>query len=152
MKSRITGNQILGGLTAIGTVIALLLIGWSMVSGVADNPATAKGTTNFSDLVVDSIVIDGIYPMLTDNASQAIYANSGIITGTLAVTAGTHGLTTINSAYCTLAESPGTEAGAGALCWVDVSGTTVTITVEQDDWTTNATVGIDVYYMIVGTP
>lgn len=139
------------------SAVALLLIGISFVLPSGDNEPAAKGTTNFSDLVadsltVDSLTVDGNTPVV-GGTTLGIYAAQVQVTGTLAIAAATHGLSAITSAVCSLAEDgPSTGAGEAALCWIGTSGTTVTITAEQDDWTTNATVMTPVNVIIVGTP
>jgi hypothetical protein len=145
--------------TAIGTAVALILLAFGYISPAAgDNEAEARGVTNFDsitlseDLVVgDDVTITGALSVGGDDA-EAIYAASTTVTGTLAVAAATHGLSAITAAGCTLGATPSTSAGAPALCWVGVSGTTATITVEQDDWTTNATSPVTINYWIIGTP
>lgn len=93
-----------------------------------------------------------LYPLLINDSSEAIYAASGTITGTLVLTASTHGLASITAGFCTLGSTPATGAGDPALCWLGFSGTTFTVTVEQDDWTTNASVPATVNYAVIGTP
>lgn len=147
---KLTGSQIVEIFTAIGTAIALILLAFGYAT--SNEAPTAKGTTNFSDLAVDSLTIDGNSPVV-GGTTLGIYAAQVQVTGTLAIAAGTHGLSAITSAVCSLAEDgPSTGAGEAALCWIGTSGTTVTITTEQDDWTTNATAMTPVNVIIVGTP
>lgn len=139
-------------LSIVLIAVALLLVSVAMLLPSGSNEPSAKGTTNFSDLAVDSLTIDGNYPAV-GSTSLGIYASRVQVTGTLAIAAATHGLSAVTSAVCSLADDgPSTEAGEAALCWIGVSGTTVTITAEQDDWTTNATVVTPVNVIIVGTP
>lgn len=174
MSNKITYERLTEAVKAIAAaVIAVaLLFGW-ISQPAEDNAPTARGTSNFGsialsdDLVVgDDASIAGdlavtgattlgsgsLYPLLINDSSEALYVGSTTITGTLAITNSTHGLTTVTAAVCTLGATPATGAGDGALCWVGVSGGTATITVEQDDWTTNATNSVVVNYAIVGTP
>lgn len=140
--------MIITGLVAV----ALLLIAVAMLLPSGGNEPAAKGTTNFSNLAVDSLTIDGNYPVVGDT-SLGIYGARVEVTGTLAIPAATHGLSAITSAVCTLVDDgPSTGAGEAALCWIGTSGTTVTITAEQDDWTTNATVMTPIDVIIIGTP
>jgi hypothetical protein len=151
--------------TAVALILALL--GFLEMDMVEGNDPTARGVTNFDSITLaedlsvgddatitgDLIVGSGsLYPLLIDDSSEAIYAGSSTITGTEAITTASHGLSSITAAGCSLGESPGTGAGDAALCWVGVSGSTVTVTVEQDDWTTDATAGASIYYWIIGTP
>jgi len=156
-KPKLTTSAVMQIFTAIGTAVALVLLAFGFITSDpagGDNEATARGTTNFDTIEADALIIgdDSMYPLLSDDSSEAIYAASATITGTSAITASTHSLSAITAAGCTLGESPGTGAGDGALCWVGVSGTTATITVEQDDWTTDATAGTIINYWIIGTP
>lgn len=147
---KLTGSKIVDIFTAIGTAIALILL--ALGYATSDEGPTAKGTTNFTDLAVDSITVDGNSPVVGDT-SLAIYGARVEVTGTLAIPAATHGLSAITSAVCTLVDDgPSTGAGEAALCWIGTSGTTVTITAEQDDWTTNATVMTPIDVIIIGTP
>lgn len=141
--------------SAVVTALALILALFGFIGPMAsDNQAEARGVTNFDTVEVDSLIVGGsnMYPLLSDDSAEALYAASTTVTGTLAITASTHSLSAITAAGCTLGESPGTGSGDGALCWVGVSGTTATITVEQDDWTTNASNGTVINYWIIGTP
>jgi hypothetical protein len=166
MKEKPTSSQIVQIFTAVGTAVALILLAFGLISGdPATNQPEARGVTNF-DTVTANVVNAGsldvtnsptfgasnMYPLLTDTSSQGIYIGKTTFTGTLAVTAATHGLTAVTAAFCTLGQTPSTASGAPALCWSGYTTTTVTFTVEQDDWTTNATSGAIVNYAIVGTP
>lgn len=105
--------------------------------------ATITGTVNLAN---------SLYPLGTATDGQAIYASSATITGTSAITTSTHGLSTVTAAVCDINAAPGTGAGDPAFCVPVVSGTTVTITVKQDDWTTDATSGAVTSYAIIGSP
>jgi hypothetical protein len=95
--------------TAIGTAVALILLAFGYISPAAgDNEAEARGVTNFDsitlseDLVVgDDVTITGALSVGGDDM-DAIYAASTTVTGTLAVTSATHGLSAITAAGCTL--------------------------------------------------
>lgn len=151
--------------TVIGA-LALILVAFGVLQpDTAANQPEARGVSNFDTLTADVVnagALDvtgsptfgasNMYPLLTDTSSQGVYVGQTTFTGTLAVTAATHGLSAVTAAFCTLGQSPGTGAGAPALCWSGFTTTTVTFTVEQDDWTTNATSGAIVNYAIVGTP
>lgn len=177
-----TTERVIQIFTAIGTAVALILLSFGYISGTpaaSDNEATARGVTNFDsltlseDLVVgDDATVSGdlavtgaldvtgaptfgsgsLYPLLIDDSSEAIYFTQSTFTGTEVITTSTHGLSAITAAGCTLGESPATGAGDGALCWVGWSGTTLTVTVEQDDWTTDAANSTIVDYWVAGTP
>ena len=136
--------------TAVALVLALLGVIGSAPAG--DNEATARGVTNFDSITLSDDLIVGGSVTIDGDTVDGLYAASTTVTGTLAVAAATHGLSAVTAAGCSLGESPGTGAGDGALCWVGVSGTAATITVEQDDWTTNATAGTVINYWIIGTP
>lgn len=155
--------------TVIGA-LALVLVAFGVLQPDTANQPEARGVSNFDTLtaaVVNGTTVNAgaldvtgsptfgasnMYPLLTDTSSQGVYVGQTTFTGTLAVAAATHGLTSVTAAFCTLGQSPGTGAGAPALCWSGFTTTTVTFTVEQDDWTTNATSGAIVNYAIVGTP
>lgn len=158
--------------TSVITAVALILIAFGVLAPddsavIVDNEPTARGVSNFDDITLSgSLNVGGaldvtgastfgssnMYPLLTDSASQGIYVGQSTITGTATIAAGTHSLSAVTAAFCTLGQSPATGAGAPALCWTSFTTTTVTITVEQDDWTSNATSGAIVNYAIVGTP
>lgn len=152
--------------SSVITAVALILIAFGVLTPdesavIVDNEPTARGVSNFDDITLSgSLDVDGsmtlgssnMYPLLTDTASQGIYVGQSTITGTATIAAGTHSLSAVTAAFCTLGQSPGTGAGAPALCWTSFTTTTVTITVEQDDWTSNATSGAVINYAIVGTP
>lgn len=157
-KPKLTTQGVIQIFTAIGTAVALILLAFGYISPADDNQAEARGVTNFDsitlseDLVVgDDVTIAGDLSVGGDTV-EALYAASTTVTGTLAVTASTHSLSAITAAGCTLGATPSTASGGPALCWVGVSGTTATITVEQDDWTTNATSPVVINYWIIGTP
>ncbi|MFZ1401125.1 MAG: hypothetical protein WAS33_29740 [Candidatus Promineifilaceae bacterium] len=148
-----TTDQVVQIFTAIGTAVALILLAFGLIGEPAgDNEATARGVTNFDSITLSDDLVVGGSVTIDGDTVDAIYADSATVTGTLAITASTHSLSAITAAGCSLGESPGTGAGDGALCWVGVSGTTATITVEQDDWTTNASSGTVINYWIIGTP
>ncbi len=158
-KPKISYTAFIQAASAVVTAVALILALIGVIGPAAgDNEAEARGVTNFDsitlseDLVVgDDVTIAGALSVGGDDM-DAIYAASTTVTGTLAVTSATHGLSAITAAGCTLGATPSTASGAPALCWVGVSGTTATITVEQDDWTTNATSSVIINYWIIGTP
>lgn len=171
---KIEYGELTQALSAVVTAVALILLMFGVVAPDQNpNDATARGITHFDSLTLENDLVVGddatvtgdlavtgattvgtstMYPLLTDTASQGVYTASSTITGTLTITASTHSLSALTAAFCTLGETPATGAGAGALCWASVSGTTAVVTVEQDDWTTNATVGHVVHYSLVGTP
>lgn len=169
-KPKLTYQGLIQIFTAIGTAVALVLLSLGYISDAGapgDNEPTARGVTNFDsltlsdDLVVgDDATVSGdliiggssLYPLLINDSSEAIYVTQSTFTGTEVITTSTHGLSAITAAGCALGESPATGAGDGALCWVGWSGTTLTVTVEQDDWTTNATNSTIVDYWVAGTP
>lgn len=152
-KPKITYEGVISIFTAIGTAIALILLSLGYISAPAgDNEATARGVTNFDSLTLsDDLVVGGSVTIGGDTV-DAIYATQSTFTGTEVITSSTHGLTAITAAGCSLGESPATGSGDGALCWVGWSGTTLTVTVEQDDWTTNAANSTIVDYWVIGTP
>lgn len=175
-KNKITFDRVVSIFSALGTAVALILLSLGYISGapVADgNEPTARGVTNFDSLTLseDLVVGDdasvtgdlavtgdytfgssGLNALLIDDSSEAIYLTQSTFTGTEVITTSTHGLSAITAAGCALGESPATGAGDGALCWVGWSGTTLTVTVEQDDWTTDAANSTIVDYWVAGTP
>ena len=154
IRTKTTTDMVVQIFTALGTAVALILLAFGYISDApaGDNEATARGVTNFDSITLSDDLIVGGSVTIDGDTVDGLYAASTTVTGTLAVAAATHGLSAVTAAGCSLGESPGTGAGDGALCWVGVSGTTATITVEQDDWTTNATAGTVINYWIVGTP
>lgn len=170
-KPKLTTEGIIQIFTAIGTAVALILLSLGYISDAGGNEPTARGVTNFDSLTLseDLVVGDdatvagdltvtgasssgGLYPLLIDDSSEAIYVTQSTFTGTEVITTSTHGLTAITAAGCTLGETPATGSGDGALCWVEFASTTLTVTVEQDDWTTNAANSTIVDYWVAGTP
>ncbi len=177
-NKKITYERLTQAVGVASLVIIAMAVAFGLVSEPApaaeENQPTARGgVSNFDDITLsgdlsvgDDATVGGdlavtgattfgtstMYPLLTDTASQGIYVGSTTITGTLAITASTHSLSALTSAVCVLGATPATGAGDAALCWVGLSGTTATITVEQDDWTTNASNGVIIHYAIVGTP
>lgn len=165
-------EKIVGIATNIIGAIALVLVAFGVLTDGTANQPSARGTSNFDivsaeqltstdDLTVtDDADIGGsinigtsnLYPLLNATDGQAVYAATATITGTSAIAAGTHGFSTIIGAVCDINAAPGVTAGDPAFCVPVVSGTTVTITVKQDDWTTNATSGVSTSYVIIGTP
>lgn len=154
--------------TSILTAIALLLIGFGVIAddrAPADPAPVSSGgieaVTGFDDLdVVDDLNVGDdltfwpgdVYPLGSETNDLALFSGQATVTGTLAVEAATHGLTSITSAFCTLNSAPGTGAGDPALCHVIRSGTTVTLTVLQDDFSTGATAPATIDYALVGAP
>lgn len=160
-KDKPTYSQILQIFTAVGTAVALILLAFGLVvADPAANQPEARGVTNFDSLSATALDVAGsptfgtsnMYPLLTDTSSQGIYVGRSTITGTATILAATHGLSSITAVFCTMGQTPSTASGAAALCWTSFTGTTATITVEQDDWTTNATGAAVINYAIVGTP
>jgi hypothetical protein len=172
-NGKITYERIMQAIQALAVAAVSLAVIFGWVAAPAGNEPTARGVTNFDSLTLsDDLVVgddatitgdldvtgaanygaDNLYSLLINDSSEQIYVGRSTFTGTLAITTTTHGLSAITAAFCTLAETPATGAGDGALCWVGVSGTTATITVEQDDWTTNAGNSTAVHYAIVGNP
>lgn len=175
---KLTKGEFIQLATQILGVIALFLVSFGLLKPDAaptDNEATARGTTNFDSLVLsqdltvgDDATVTGdldvtgattfgtgnLSPLLTADTNEAVFTASYTFTGTKVITSLLHGFETgVTSAFCTLGESPGTGAGDGALCWVDIGATeNVTITVEQDDFVTNAANSTAVYVGVVGTP
>ena len=149
------------------TAIAILLLAFSFFTSepAADEPViiggATEGVSNFDDLAVSGDLDVGddltfwagnVYPLGSETNDLAVYAATATFSGTLDVGAATHGLTSIVAAFCTLGQTPGTGAGAPAHCWTSVSALTATLTVEQDDWTTNATSAAVVEYLLIGAP
>jgi hypothetical protein len=168
ISTQTTTERVIQIFTAIGTAVALILLSLGYISAPADdNEPTARGVTNFDSLTLsDDLVVGGsmdvtgattfgsgdLYPLLIDDSSEAIYVTQSTFTGTEVITSSAHGLTAITAAGCTLGESPATGAGDGALCWVEFASETLTVTVEQDDWVTDATNSTIVDYWVAGTP
>lgn len=169
MENKLTKAQFVHLATSVIGAIALLLVAFGVLTPDAAAPAdeaTARGTTNMDTLVLsedltvtDDLDIGGdvnfgssnLVPVAATSGLEAYFATA-TFTGTKVITTSAHGLTAVTAAVCTLGETPATGSGDGALCWVGISGTTVTFTVEQDDWTTNAANSTKVYYAVVGTP
>lgn len=172
--NKLTKQQVYNIAQALLTAVLLLgvTLGW-FTDGEVDEP-TARGTTNFSNVelsgdleVGDDATILGdlditgattfgsgnLSPLLTDTASEVLFATERTITGTATITTLVHGVDDITAAFCTMGQTPSTGAGAAALCWVDFGATgNLTITVEQDDWVTNASGSAVIEYIVVGTP
>lgn len=175
---KITYERLAEAVKAVGIAVIAVALAFGLVSAPTETPAddnqpTARGVTNFDSLTLsDDLVVGGdssvtgaldvdgavtfgsgaLYPLLINDSSEGIYAASALVTGTAVLNTSNHGFSSVTAAFCTLGSTPGTGAGAPALCWASVSGVTVTITVEQDDWTTNATVSGTVNYAVLGTP
>lgn len=169
---KLTKGEFIQLATQILGVIALFLVSFGLLKPDAAAPtdeATARGTTNFDSLVLsqdltvgDDLDVAGdttfgtgnLSPLLTADTNEAVFTTSYTFTGTKVITSLLHGFETgVTSAFCTLGETPGTGSGDGALCWVAIGATeNVTVTVEQDDWTTNAANSTKVYVGVVGTP
>lgn len=161
-SNKLTRQQVYNIAMAI-LAAALLLgqtLGWFAPDG--DEP-TARGVTNFNsvtlsgDLDVTGAATFGsgnLSPLLSADTNEAVFTASYTFTGTKVITSLLHGFETgVTAAFCTLGETPATGSGDGALCWVGIGATeNVTVTVEQDDWVTNAANSTKVYVGIVGTP
>lgn len=150
------------GATARGTTNMDTLV-LSQDLTVTDDATIGDDTAVTGDLTVGGTLdITGattfgsgnLSPLLTADSNEAVFTTSYTFTGTKVITSSLHGMATgVTSAFCTLGETPATGAGDGALCWVGIGATkNVTVTVEQDDWTTNAANSTKVYVAIVGTP
>lgn len=170
---KLTKKQFIELATQIVLALGVLLVAFGLLKPDAaaptDNEATARGVTNFDSLTLSQDLIVGddldvagdttfgtgnLSPLLTADTNEAVFTASYTFTGTKVITSLLHGFETgVTSAFCTLAETPATGSGDGALCWVGIGATqNVTVTVEQDDWTTNAANSTAVYVGVVGTP
>lgn len=148
--TRLSKQQFVHIATSIVGALALVLVAFGVLSeGAAPaNEPTARGTSNFDTVAVDTLEVDGQYPLETATEGQTAYVGSGSITQTVP----SHGLSTVTAAACDLSVAPSTGAGAAAFCVPLISGSTVTITLYQDDWTTVATSAAQASYIIVGAP
>ncbi len=164
-----TKQQVLNLVMAILVPILTLLVGLDYLApDPAPDEPTARGTTNFDDIVLsgdltvgDDLDVTGsatfgsgnLSALLSDTDGQVVFVAERSVTGTATIGTGVHGVDDITAAFCTMGQTPSTGAGAAALCWVDFGATgNLTITVEQDDWTTNASVVAVIEYLVVGTP
>jgi len=87
----------------------------------------------------------GLSPLAYGTAGKTLVVGSNTITGTLAVS---HGLSTaIAGAGCSMNADP---AAAAALCSVTYTGTTVTVKVWKNDFTTAGDVGALVNWWVLG--
>jgi hypothetical protein len=156
-------------------LVALVFVGLSSI-GKGEAPAIepppappAAGVSNFDSLTLsDDLNVGGdadvtgsitvgssdLYPLGSATDGQAVYAASGLITQTLVVTESAHALSTITSAFCQLNQAPSAAATSAAYCVPIVSGTTVTVTLYQDDFVTavGASDSAQTSYEIIGTP
>ena len=148
MSEKLSKQQFVQIATSIVGALALVLVAVGVLSDGAANQPTARGTTNFDTVSVDSLVVDSQYPLESATEGQTIFVGSGSITQTVPA----HGLSTVTAAACDLSVAPSTGAGAPAFCVPLISGSTVTITLYQDDWTTAATSAAQASYIIVGSP
>lgn len=153
--------------TSILTAIALLLIGFGVIADDrAPDPAPVssggiEAVTGFDDLDVAGDLDVGddvtfwagdVYPLGSETNDLALFASEAIVTGSLVITAATHGLTSIESALCALDSAIGNDAGDPAICYSIRNGTTITLTVLQDDLSTEASNPATIDYILVGAP
>ena len=140
--------------TSVVGALALILVAFGVLTDGAANQPTARGTSNFSDIDLSGNLNYGtsnLYPVGSTGANDAIYAASGSITETV-LTTSEHGFSTVTAATCDLNAAAATGVGDPAFCVPLVSGTTVTVTLYQDDWTTAATNAAAASYVIIGQP
>ena len=79
----------------------------------------------------------------------ALYCASETVTGTHVITTSTHGMTDVAAVVTALAGAPGAAAGNPFLAHAIYSGTTITLTVVQDD-ATAATDPATVDFCVIG--
>ena len=88
------------------------------------------------------------YPVVLDTASSVIVVGGGSITGTASYA---HGLTTVEFAACHMNQTADDDAGDAARCVATHGTTTITATLYQDDWVTQATeTDIPITYVAIG--
>lgn len=90
-----------------------------------------------------------LYPLGYATSGYEVYCSEATVTGTLVITSATHGITTPSTVLESMASAPGATAGDPFMPYSIWSGSTVTLTVAQDDGT-NATSGATVDYCIIG--
>lgn len=94
--------------------------------------------------------VGGLYPALAAEIGMEVFCASETITGTLAITTATHGVTTPTIAIAQLGSAPGATAGDAFLAYAVRVGSTITLTTVQDDATV-ATTTATVDYCVIGT-
>lgn len=100
------------------------------------------------DGATGNITVGSEYALLFDTASTTVVAGTGTITGTASYA---HGLTTVEFAICAMNQVADDDAGDAARCVATYGSTTVTVTLYQDDWVTQATeTDIPISYFAVG--
>lgn len=147
---------------AMAALIILIMCLGLLPACTRSGGSQPEAMTNFDDLTVDDLTVgddltvtgsinlpDSLFPLGIDTDNQAAVAVSQDVTGSETVT---HGLTTVTWALCSLAEAPGTGAGDGAICTVDVAANVVTAKVWQDDMSAATEVDVAVNLLIIGTP
>lgn len=161
-------RQTLGIGLAVGlALLALVLGGLALNEAGQPSDIEAMGVTNLSsltlsddlvvgddasvtgDLTVTGDVAQGSnYALLFDTADSFAVVGGASITGTASYA---HGLTTVEFAICAMNQVADDDAGDAARCVATYGSTTVTVTLYQDDWVTQATeASIPVTYLAVG--
>jgi len=90
-----------------------------------------------------------LYPVGYATSGYAMHCAEVTITGTLVITEATHGLSSLTAILESLSSQPGATAGDPFIAYSIHAGTTVTITVAQDDGT-DATDPAVIDYCMVG--
>jgi hypothetical protein len=118
---------------------------------------SAEDLTATDDLVVtDDADIGGsltvgtgnLYPLGIATDGYGIYCNQSTFTGTQVITTASHGLTTPAVVLTSLASAPDDDAGDPFIAYAVWSGSTVTLTVAQDDGTNAASAAVVDYCML----
>lgn len=165
-KLNMTKSEFIRLATNVIIIIAGLLVSFEVIqpdpepvvpvvnveAPAAGDVATARGTTNFEDLVVDSLTYgdDSLSPLGFSTAGSQLVYGTTTITGTAALA---HGLTTVTFCQATLGEDPTAGAGDAAHVSVAVAANVCTAKVWQDDFVTAATeTDVDVHWLVVGLP
>ena len=125
----------------------------AMVGGqlTALSNVSVAGALSVGDAVTaDSYEIgSGRYAVGAGSDGLALYCASETVTGTHVITTSTHGMTDVAAVVVALASEPGVSAGNPFLAHSIYSGTTITLTVIQDD-ATAATDPATVDFCVIG--
>lgn len=120
---------------------------------VTDDGTIGDDLTVAGDLTVTGNINQGSLYGVVGAAALEIYGSTATFTGTTSIGTATHGVSDVNSVTCAMGETPATGAGDGAMVWCAFGATgNITLTVEQDDFTTNAANSTVVNYIVIGTP
>ena len=119
---------------------------------------TISEHTSANGVAVDGVVLKdsgvqlgsgGLYALGAAASGSELFCSTATFTGTSVITAATHGITTPAAVVATLTSAPGVDAGNPFMAHVIYSGSTITLTVVQDD-TTAAATAATVDYCVFG--